>query len=173
MPCVPKRPCRHIIQQAPRRRRDKILSQRPAKITWAAKDLPARLLAANVAKLLNCTPEDVAVLVTAGKLRPLERPNTNAGEVFLSTVKLIALLVERKWLDEGIKTIGQFWKRKNARHKGLMTETPSNMTNTINRGVGDKNRLKPFKINVKLPCKSGYEAGNHLRHCPIPTLASS
>ena len=31
-----------------------------AMTTWAAKDLPARLLAAQVAKLLNCTPEDVA-----------------------------------------------------------------------------------------------------------------
>ena len=32
-------------------------------MTWAAKDLPARLFAAQVAKLLNCTPEDVAILV--------------------------------------------------------------------------------------------------------------
>src|ERR1022692_2633207 len=40
-----------------------------AMTTWAAKDLPARLLAAQVAKLLHCTPEDVAILVTAGKLR--------------------------------------------------------------------------------------------------------
>jgi hypothetical protein len=36
-----------------------------AMTTWAAKDLPARLLAAQVAKLLKCTPEDVAILVTA------------------------------------------------------------------------------------------------------------
>jgi hypothetical protein len=37
-----------------------------AMTTWAAKDLPVRLLAAQVAKLLNCTPEDVFILVTAG-----------------------------------------------------------------------------------------------------------
>jgi hypothetical protein len=36
-----------------------------AMTTWAAKDLPARLLAAQVAKLLNCTPGNVALLVTA------------------------------------------------------------------------------------------------------------
>jgi len=35
--------------------------------TWAAKDLPARLLSAQVAKLLNCTTDDVAILVSAGK----------------------------------------------------------------------------------------------------------
>ena len=61
---------------------------------WAAKDLPARLLAAQVAKLLNCTPEDVAVLVSAGKLRPLGRPNPNAVK-FFSAVELIALLADR------------------------------------------------------------------------------
>src|SRR5450432_1464172 len=93
-----------------------------AMTTWAAKDLPARLLAAQVAKLLNCTPEDVAVLVTAGKLRPLGRPNPNAVK-FFSAVELIALLADRDWLDDATKTIGQFWKRKNAKRHGLATET--------------------------------------------------
>ena len=87
-----------------------------AMTTWAAKDLPARLLAADVGKLLNCTPEDIAVLVSAGKLRPLGRPNINAVK-FLSAVELMALLADRNWLDEATKTIGQFWKRKNARRK--------------------------------------------------------
>ena len=64
----------------------------------AGKDLPARLLAAQVAKLLNCTPEDVAVLVSAGKLRPLGRPNPNVVK-FFSAVELIALLADREWLD--------------------------------------------------------------------------
>src|SRR5271169_3805019 len=89
--------------------------------TWAAKDLPARLFAAQVAKLLNCTPEDVAILVTAGKLRPLGRPNPNAVK-FFSAVELIALLANREWLDDATKTIGQFWKRKNARRNGVSTE---------------------------------------------------
>ena len=94
-----------------------------AMTTWAAKDLPARLLAADVAKLLNCTPEDVALLVSAGKLRPLGRPNTNAVK-FFSAVELMALLADREWLDEATKTIGQFWKRKNARRNGVTTESP-------------------------------------------------
>src|SRR5271167_4855376 len=96
-----------------------------AMTTWAAKDLPARLLAAQVAKLLNCTPEDVAVLVTTGKLRPLGRPNPNAVK-FFSAVELIALLADREWLDDATKTIGQFWKRKNARRNGFMAEHPTN-----------------------------------------------
>jgi hypothetical protein len=92
-----------------------------AMTTWATKDLPARMLAAQVAKLLNCTTEDVAILVTAGKLRPLGRPNPNAVK-FFSAVELIALLADREWLDEATKTIGQFWRRKNARRRGLTTE---------------------------------------------------
>jgi hypothetical protein len=94
-----------------------------AMTTWAAKDLPARLLAAQVAKLLNCTPEDVAVLVTAGKLRPLGSPNSNAVK-FFSAVELIALLADREWLDDATKTIGQFWK-KNAKRNGLDLKDPN------------------------------------------------
>jgi hypothetical protein len=82
-------------------------------------DLPPRLLAARVAKLLSCRPEDVAVLVTAGKLRPLGRPNTNAVK-FFSAIELIALLADRERLDEATKTIGQFWKRKNARRNEVI-----------------------------------------------------
>src|SRR5476651_1995473 len=92
-----------------------------AMTTWAAKDLPARLLAAQVAKLLNCTPEDVAILVSAGKLRPVGRPNPNAVK-FFSSIELIALLADRDWLDEATKTVGQYWKRKNAHRHGVTAE---------------------------------------------------
>jgi hypothetical protein len=96
-----------------------------AMTTWAAKDLPTRLLPAQVAKLLNCTPEDVAVLVTARKLLPFGRPNTNAVKVF-SAVEPIALMADREWLDEATKTIGQFWKRKNARrNNGVNFKKPA------------------------------------------------
>ena len=90
---------------------------------WATKDLPARLLANQVAKLLNCTTEDVAILVNAGKLRALGKPRPN-GVKFFSTVELIALLADPDWLDEATKTIGQFWKRKNARRNSYTSENP-------------------------------------------------
>ena len=89
--------------------------------TWAAKDLPARLLAGQVSKLLNCTTEDVAILVSAGKLRALGRPKPNAVK-FFSAVELIALLANREWLDEATKIIGQHWRRKNAQRNGLNLE---------------------------------------------------
>jgi hypothetical protein len=92
--------------------------------TWAAKDLPARLLAVQVAKLLNCTPQDFAILVSAGKIRPLGRPNPNAVK-FFSAVEHLGLLANREWLDEATKTIGQFWKRKNARRNSFIVEKPT------------------------------------------------
>ncbi|MGA3283426.1 MAG: hypothetical protein ABSD57_03060 [Verrucomicrobiota bacterium] len=92
-----------------------------AMTAWAAKDLPARLLAGQVAKLLNCSTDDVAVLVSAGKLRALGKPKPNAVK-FFSSIELITLLADPDWLDEATKTIGQFWRRKNARRNGVTLE---------------------------------------------------
>jgi len=39
-----------------------------------------------------------------------------------SAVKLIALVATADWLDEATKTIGQFWRRKSARRKGLTAD---------------------------------------------------
>jgi hypothetical protein len=83
--------------------------------------LPARLLASQVAKLLNCSTEDVAILVSAGKLRALGRPKPNTVK-FFSSIELIALLADPDWLDDAPKTIGQFWRRKNARRNGVTLE---------------------------------------------------
>ena len=89
----------------------------PAAISaWAAKDLPGRLHASQVAKLLNCSAEDVAILVSAGKLRPLGKPRPSAVKYF-STIEMIALLADREWLDEATKTISAYWRRKNERRK--------------------------------------------------------
>jgi hypothetical protein len=38
---------------------------------------------------------------------------------FFSSIELITLLADRDWLDDATKTIGQYWKRKNARRNGL------------------------------------------------------
>jgi len=89
--------------------------------TWAAKDLPARLLAGQVAELLNCTTDDVAILTSAGILRALGKPKPNAVK-FFSSIELVTLLADRDWLDEATKTISQYWRRKNALRKRLSLE---------------------------------------------------
>ena len=83
---------------------------------WAAKDLPARLHATQVAKLLNCSAEDVAIFASAGKLRPLGKPRPSAVKYF-GTVELIILLADRNWLDDVTRTISAYWRRKNERRK--------------------------------------------------------
>ncbi|HVM50973.1 MAG TPA: hypothetical protein VMU04_23295 [Candidatus Acidoferrum sp.] len=87
----------------------------------AAMNFPGRLDAKQVAKLLNCTPEDVAILSSAGKLRPLGKPRPNAVK-FFSTIEVITLLADREWLDEVTKAIGQYWRRKNERRNGSMVK---------------------------------------------------
>ena len=99
--------------------------------TWAAKDLPARLLAGQVAKLLNCSTEDVAILASAGKLRALGRPKPNSVK-FFSAIELIALLADPDWLDEATKTISQFWRRKNARRNGVTTPKGEDTVDAVN-----------------------------------------
>src|ERR1051325_1093391 len=89
--------------------------------TWAAKDIPARLQSTQVAKLLNCSTDDVAILASAGKLRALGKPRPNAVKYF-SSIELITLLADRDWLDDATKTIGQYWRRKNARRNGAIVE---------------------------------------------------
>jgi hypothetical protein len=95
-----------------------------AMTTWASKDLPARLHATQVAKLLNCTPEDVAILASSGKLRALGKPRPNAVK-FFSTIELITLLANREWLDDVTKTISSYWRRKNERRKGSSGMAPA------------------------------------------------
>ena len=92
--------------------------------TWAAKDLPARLLAEQVAKLLNCSTEDVSILVSTGKLQALGKPRPNAVK-FFSSIELFTLLADPDWLDEATKMIIQHWRRKNDRRNGLIRENTS------------------------------------------------
>jgi hypothetical protein len=94
-----------------------------------------------VAKLLNCTPEDVAILVSTGKLRALGKPKPNAVK-FFSAVELIALLADREWLDDATKTIGHFWKRKNARRHGLSNEKNNRpKSKIVEQALHPKSRL--------------------------------
>ncbi len=90
-----------------------------AMAAWAAKDLPARMHAAQVAKLLNCSTDDVTILASAGTLRPLGKPRPSAVKYF-SGIELMALIADREWLDEVTKTISAYWRRKNERRKGTL-----------------------------------------------------
>jgi hypothetical protein len=46
---------------------------------------------------------------------------------FFSSIELITLLADREWLDDATKTIGQYWRRKNARRNGLIVENQADV----------------------------------------------
>jgi hypothetical protein len=91
-----------------------------AMATWARKDLPARLHSGQVAKLLNCSQDDVSVLASAGKLRPLGKPKRNAVKYF-SAIELFTMISDREWLESVTRTIGHYWRRKNERRRACGT----------------------------------------------------
>jgi hypothetical protein len=66
----------------------------------------------------------------------LDKPRPNAVK-FFSSIELITLLADRDWLDEATKTIGQYWRRKNARRNGL----------TVEKQAGDA-RVNPSLVAV-------------------------
>jgi hypothetical protein len=67
---------------------------------------------------------DVAILATAGKLQPLGKPMSNTMN-FFSAIELFELLADPDWLDESTMTIIQYWRRKNARRKGIIVQIKS------------------------------------------------
>ena len=130
-----------------------------AMATWAAKDIPGRLQATQAAKLLNCTTDDVAILASAGKLRPLGKPKPNAVKYF-SGIELIGLLADREWLDEATKTIGLYWRRKNARRQGLPVETDDTDDASGTRERVKKPSTKPSTKSSITEFKAGADRDN-------------
>lgn len=87
--------------------------------------VPARLSAEQTAWLLNCQPHDVPVLVAAGLLKPLGKPQPNAVKYF-ATCEILAVSANPAWLSKLTVTLGQHWQRKNRRQAtALQFSTPS------------------------------------------------
>ncbi|MCZ7636803.1 MAG: hypothetical protein M5U12_12640 [Verrucomicrobia bacterium] len=73
---------------------------------------PARLDAEQAAWYLGFQPHDIPVLIAAGLLRPLGRPQHNAVKYF-ATVELSALRDDPKWLAKATDAVQSRWRRKN------------------------------------------------------------
>jgi hypothetical protein len=77
---------------------------------------PARLVAEQVAWVLNCQPHDVPPLVAARMLKPLGNPAAN-GIKYFATSDVLDLSIDRVWLAKMTNTISQHWQKKNAGQK--------------------------------------------------------
>ena len=76
--------------------------------------LPARLVAEQVAWVLNCQPHDVPVLVAARLLKPLGHPAPN-GVKYFATAELLELMADRTWLAKVTNAVNLHWREKNQR----------------------------------------------------------
>jgi hypothetical protein len=74
--------------------------------------LPARLLAEQVAWVLNCQPHDVPILVANRLLKPLGNPPVN-GVKFFAASDILELIDDRAWLAKATNAITQHWQNKN------------------------------------------------------------
>jgi hypothetical protein len=85
--------------------------------------LPARLTAEQAAWVLNCQAHDVPVLVGARLLKPLGNPAHNSVKYF-ATMEVLELAKDRTWLTKITNALGQHWKAKNRRKKGVAPFVP-------------------------------------------------
>src|SRR5512138_2511683 len=89
-------------------------SMRPELVTWAARNLPARLDVTATARLLGFAEHDIQILMGAGKLEPLGDPAPNAPKWF-AAVEIIRLAADRGWLSRATKEVSKYWRHKRER----------------------------------------------------------
>jgi hypothetical protein len=75
---------------------------------------PARLVAEQVAWVLNCQPHDVPILVATRLLKPLGNPPVN-GIKYFSASDVLELSNDRGWLTKATNAITQHWQKKNGK----------------------------------------------------------
>src|ERR1017187_6460255 len=82
--------------------------------------LPARLMAEQVAWVLNCQAHDVPILVAARLLKPLGNPPPNSVKFFAAS-ELLELVPDWAWLAKVTNGLNQHWQKKNAAKRNRPT----------------------------------------------------
>ena len=81
---------------------------------WAARNLPARLSAAETARVLGFAENDIQILMAARKLTPLGDPAQNAPKWF-AAVEILQLATDKDWLSKATKEVSKYWRHKRER----------------------------------------------------------
>jgi hypothetical protein len=76
--------------------------------------LPARVNYRGAAALLNFEPVAIRTLVALGLLEPLGNPQSTKHKYF-SSITLLKLSEDEKWLDDATSALMNHWAQKNAR----------------------------------------------------------
>ncbi len=80
------------------------------------RNLPGRLTAEEAAWFLGFQRHAISILISAGLLKPLGQPASNA-EKYFATTTLWELKQDTNWLFRASKEIMQHWRIKNAGKK--------------------------------------------------------
>jgi hypothetical protein len=75
--------------------------------------LPARLTAEQAARVINCQPHDVPILVAARLLKPLGNPPSHSVKFFAAS-ELLEQVKDRSWLAKVTNALNQHWQKRNA-----------------------------------------------------------
>jgi hypothetical protein len=78
---------------------------------------PLRLTVEQMGWMLNCTDQDVRILVAAKLIKPLGNPAPNAQKYF-ATFEILELTNNRSWLEKATSAIYRHWLNKNRRRVG-------------------------------------------------------
>ena len=81
---------------------------------WATRNLPARLSAAETARVLGFAEHDVQILMAARKLTPLGDPAQSAPKWF-AAVEIIQLATDKDWLSKATREVSKYWRHKRER----------------------------------------------------------
>ena len=93
---------------------------------------PARLVAEQVAWVLNCQPHDVPILVATRLLKPLGNPPVN-GIKFFSASEVLELTNDRGWLTKATNVITQHWQKQNVKRIGQLRRNESPVATPLSR----------------------------------------
>ena len=86
--------------------------------------MPAMLNSEQVATLLGCHPDCIPILVSAGQLKPLGNPGPNAVKQF-ARCDILEKGEDPAWLDKTSRVLSRYWRHKNAKHKGRLSNPGS------------------------------------------------
>ena len=100
--------------------------------------VPVRLDVEQTAWVLNCAKHDIPTLIAAGMLKPLGDPAPTAQKHF-STLEILELAKDKKWLGRATNAIHGYWQHKNGRRQNRW------------RGTRRNPRLSGVKIAFKTP----------------------
>ncbi len=80
-------------------------------LTW--RFFPARLDTTQAAWFLGFQPNEIAMLVGAGLLKPLGHPARNSTKFFATEI-LVQFRHDEKWLARASDSILEYWRDRNA-----------------------------------------------------------